>query len=96
MGAGWIRLGWALVADRRYVEAVPVFEQATRLRPRSARSWRGLGIAYAHTGRDAAAIQAFRLSLRIDPDQPDVHSDLQASYRALAGVGQSAEAVAES
>jgi tetratricopeptide (TPR) repeat protein len=67
MGVGWLRLGWALVADGRYAEAIPVFDTASRYRPKSARLWHGLGIAYARTGQDLKAVQAYRLCLRADP-----------------------------
>jgi cytochrome c-type biogenesis protein CcmH/NrfG len=49
-----------------------------RLRPLSARLWAHFGLACAMTGRPERAAEAFRTSLRIDPDQDEVLFNLAA------------------
>jgi Flp pilus assembly protein TadD len=63
----WIRLAFALSDDGRFAEAIPAFEKATAYRPKSARLWAGLSRAYEQTGQHSKAVQAFLVSLQLDP-----------------------------
>ena len=94
MGGAWLRLGWVLVADGRYAEAIEAFDTASRYRPKSAYLWHGLGIAYARTGQHEKAVQAYRLSLRDDPARVEVLLDLHASCRSLGRLHEAEAAMA--
>ena len=50
---------------------------------------------YANTGETVKAIQACRVSLRIDPAQPNVFIELGACYRRLERLEEAVEAFAD-
>ncbi len=56
--------GRALVANRRYAEAIPTLREAVKLDPKSAYSYNGLGIAYLEQGQFNEAINYFQEALR--------------------------------
>ncbi len=85
-------LGRALEAGGENAEAVGAYEQAARLRPRSAGYQVDLGYAYARTGRWKDAEPALRGALKIDPDLPEAH--LQLGW-VLDRTGRQKEALAE-
>jgi len=79
----WRRLATALHADGRYAETISAFERAAGIWRNDARLWAALGTAYAKTGQHLRAIQAYRLSLRINPYQASVQLWLGISCRTL-------------
>jgi len=72
--AAWARLGMAHFDREEYPQAIAALEQATRLAPARANLWSLLGEARVHaSARDpmpAAALDAFRKALAIDPKDP--------------------------
>jgi tetratricopeptide (TPR) repeat protein len=50
--------GKALAAHHKYAEAVPLFERATQLAPRSIDAWANLGRVYAQTKQYGPALDA--------------------------------------
>ena len=70
-------LAGALAANGRPAEAVPFFERALSEAPRTTMALNGLGLTRLELGDRAGAMAAFRESLRLDPQQPDVASTLR-------------------
>jgi cytochrome c-type biogenesis protein CcmH/NrfG len=70
-------LAGALAASGRPAEAVPFFERALAVGPRSAMALNGLALTRLELGDRRGAAAAFRESLRLDPDQPDVERRLR-------------------
>ncbi len=70
-------LAGALAASGRSAEAVPFFERTLAAGPRTAMALNGLGLTRLELGDRAGAAAAFRESLRLDPDQPDVARTLR-------------------
>ena len=70
-------LAGALASGGHSAEAIPYFERALAAGPRSPMALNGLGLTRLALGDSAAAATAFRESLRLDPDQPDVAKTLQ-------------------
>lgn len=60
--------GKALVAQRQYLLAIPVLEQATRLAPDDATAWANLGRAYDKVGRFQDGMRACESAIRLAPD----------------------------
>jgi Flp pilus assembly protein TadD len=52
--------------------ALDLFQRATERDPRSEAAYRGLGVVNERIGRRAAAIQAFRRALELEPHGPHV------------------------
>jgi tetratricopeptide (TPR) repeat protein len=63
-------LGIALGMQGKWEEALPAFQEAVRLKPRSARSQANLGQALCVNGRPGEAGDAFREALRLAPNDP--------------------------
>jgi tetratricopeptide (TPR) repeat protein len=61
--------GKALAAQQKYAEAVPLFERATQLAPRSFDAWANLGRAYNETGRHGPDVDAYDHALALDSQQ---------------------------
>jgi tetratricopeptide (TPR) repeat protein len=88
---GYAQLGVALLAQKRFAEAVPVLEAGLALKP----TWRelhaNLGYAAVHLGQVAAAENHYRSALACDPNH-------RPTYQALAELlrrrGRTNEAVA--
>ena len=70
-------LAGALAASGRPAEAVPFFERALAAGPRSAMALNGLGLTRLELGDRAGAAAAFRESLRLDPNQPEIARSLR-------------------
>ena len=70
-------LAGALASSGRPAEAVPFFERALAAGPRSTMALNGLGPHAAAARRPAGAADAFRESLRLDPDQPEIAEALR-------------------
>ena len=83
----------ALLDSGRVAEAVPISEEALRLKPDLAEAHNNLGIAMAQLpGRLKDAIDQFREAVRLKPDFAQAHYNLG---NALYGSDRTAEAVAE-
>ena len=62
---------WRALEERRFVEAVALFEAAARLAPRDASLRFGAGVAHLMQGKNADARRAFTAALAIDPRLTD-------------------------
>jgi tetratricopeptide (TPR) repeat protein len=71
-GEALLYLAGALAAGGRPAEALPFFERAIEAGPPSTMALNGLGLTRLALGDAAGAAAAFRQSLRLDPNQPDV------------------------
>ncbi len=91
--AAWIRLAFILSNKAKPADAVPVFERAAELRPGSTRVWNGLADAAARAGHLEKAVEAFRRSLAIAPDQPNILCSLGAILRRLERLDEAARAL---
>jgi tetratricopeptide (TPR) repeat protein len=60
--------GKALVAQKRYAEALPLFQRATELAPGNIDAWGNKGAALGNIGRHAEALEAFDHVLALDPN----------------------------
>src|SRR5262249_25601247 len=87
-----IELAQIYVANAMPRQAIGCLEQALSRIPRSAKAWYYLGIARAADGGNEQAVDAFRASLRLEPDhagtqmrlgQVLLNSDATASLKAL-------------
>ncbi len=70
-------LAGALASSGRPAEAVPFFERALAAGPRSAMALNGLGLTRLELGDRSGAASAFRESLRLDPNQPEIARTLR-------------------
>lgn len=61
-------IGYFLLGRDRVAEAIAVFEENTRDYPESANVWDSLGEGYMSAGEYAPAIENYRKSLELDPD----------------------------
>jgi tetratricopeptide (TPR) repeat protein len=52
-------------------EAIAAFSEAIKLNPKDAQSQRGLGLAYAQSGKAPLAVRHLKLYLKIAPGAPD-------------------------
>ena len=85
----WHRYGVALLARKRWGDAVHAFTYAVRLDPGAAEARYRLGIALWGSGRSDEAVEVFQQTLSIKPDYPEVLNDLGSI---LEGRGSLAEA----
>jgi CubicO group peptidase (beta-lactamase class C family) len=60
--------GYNLLRHGRATDAVPIFELNAAVHPASANTWDSLGEAYMTVGRREDAIQSYRRSLQLDPE----------------------------
>ena len=70
--AAWMTLGAILHEGDRFAESIDCYLTATRLEPRNAVAWAGLGNGYAHVGDIPRGTEAFERSLGLQPDAPNV------------------------
>lgn len=66
------QLGWSaalLTAQRRYREARPQWESATRAEPRNVWTWYGLGHCYERLGEHALAAECYSACIALAPEQ---------------------------
>jgi adenylate cyclase len=77
-------LGWILRCAGRPEEGIPLMEKAIRLDPiPNLTRFDTLGRAYFLTGRYEEAIAAYMATVKLDPDYPDAHVGLAATYAIL-------------
>jgi Tfp pilus assembly protein PilF len=75
--------GKALSAQMKYAEALPLFQRATQLAPRSFDAWANLGLAYSETGQHGPDIDAYDRALALDAQQAWVWTGKSSALRAL-------------
>ena len=68
-------LGWVLMDEKRYLEAVPFFKRAIHLNP-AANTYYGLGMVYNQMGRNKDALLQFRKALQIDANHVGAHEKI--------------------
>jgi CubicO group peptidase (beta-lactamase class C family) len=71
------RLGYALLRHGRVLDAVALFELNVREYPEAWNPYDSLGDAYAAAGRKEAAIQAYRRSLELNPQNANARRMLE-------------------
>jgi arylsulfatase A-like enzyme/cytochrome c-type biogenesis protein CcmH/NrfG len=76
-GEALLYLAGALAASGRSAEALPFFERALAAGQRSSMALNGLALTRLALGDRSGAAQAFRESLKLDPQQPDVARTLK-------------------
>ncbi len=60
-------LGYVYLMQKKYAQAVPPLQRATRLAPQDANSFGNLGIAYLRLGNLPSAEEALRQAVKLDP-----------------------------
>jgi tetratricopeptide (TPR) repeat protein len=70
-------LGLQLLFMGQKTEAINVLEFNAALYPRSANAFDTLGEAYMHQGDTEMAIRYFKMSLKLDPNNPNAITKLQ-------------------
>ena len=65
-------LAGALASSGRPADALPYFQRALNAGPPSTMALNGLGLTRLALGDTAGAAAAFRQSLRLDPNQPEI------------------------
>jgi tetratricopeptide (TPR) repeat protein len=83
--------GKALKAQKKYAEAIPVFERATHLAPTSFEAWANLALALNETGCRGDDLQAYSRALALDDKQAWVWYNMG---NALGGLKRYQEALA--
>jgi tetratricopeptide (TPR) repeat protein len=76
-GEALLYLAGAYAASGRAREAVPFFERALAAGSKSTMAWNGLGLTRLELGDRRGAAAAFRESLRLEPNQPEVARTLE-------------------
>jgi tetratricopeptide (TPR) repeat protein len=69
-------LGYRLLHDKRMDQAIAIFELNASEHPTSSNAWDSLGEACLLAGRREAAIQHYRKSLELDPNNENARSVL--------------------
>jgi len=85
-------LGATLLAQRRFDEAIPQFQQSVDITPDYFAAYANLGTALQSRGRINEAITQYRKALELKPNDANLHSSLAT---ALARHGQVDEAIAQ-
>jgi TolB-like protein/class 3 adenylate cyclase len=89
-------LGWILRCAGRPEEGIPLMEKAIRLDPiPNLTRFDTLGRGYFLSGRYEEAIAAYKTVVKIDPDYPDAHVGLAATYAILGREEEARTEVAE-
>ena len=70
----------ALIAAKRYSQAIDVCKRLAQLRPKSAEQMIQMGILLDRTGRSQQAEAAFKKALLIDPNSAEAHNGLGVVY----------------
>lgn len=88
--------GTALLQQRRFIEAISIFEKVLRREPRNIGAANLLGVAFMQVGKIEEAIQAIKKGLRVDNKQPSAHYNLGVILQTLGRHGEAAEHYRES
>ncbi len=78
------RAGYALVGERKFAQALAIFEFNTELFPEAPNTWDSLGEAYMALRRDKEAIAAYERSIELDPGNDNARARIE-RIRARAG-----------
>jgi tetratricopeptide (TPR) repeat protein len=73
-------LGWTLLEQNRYLEAVAVLQEAIRLNSKRSRAHHYLGFALAKLGRHSEAMEQATMAVELSPDDQEIRTfvaDLQ-------------------
>jgi hypothetical protein len=70
-------LGYRLLAEQRYAQAISILELNAAEHPRSANVYDSLGEGYMLAGKQEAAIRSYRTSLELDPSNENARSMLE-------------------
>jgi tetratricopeptide (TPR) repeat protein len=84
--------GKALLAQKRYADALPLFQRATELAPGNAVAWGNKGVALINLGRYAEALEACDRALTLDPNNATVWSNKGGVLRSLGRYAEALEA----
>ncbi len=87
-------LGAALVMQGRYEESIVALRAAVELAPDYSEAWSNLGNAQLESGAEVEAVESYRRALALDRAPAFVASASRGLGKALASLGQSADAVA--
>jgi tetratricopeptide (TPR) repeat protein len=90
-GDDLLERGNALIAQKRYADALPLIERATQLLPDSFSAWANLGVVLNMLKRYADALPAHDRALALDPANVPAWNN---KGNALNGLGRSADALA--
>ena len=85
-------LAHGLVAQRRYADAIPLFEQSLQIRPAHPNTLVALANAHTHANRPEDAIRCCAAALASDPANVDARHNMAVALRAL---NRHAEAIAQ-
>jgi tetratricopeptide (TPR) repeat protein len=69
-------LGYALLGDERFADAVAIFQLNAEQFPESANVWDSLGEGYLAAGEKERAIESYERSLELDPDNRNAQEKL--------------------
>lgn len=71
-----VQLAQIHIRQRRFEDAIPLFNRALAVRPQDSRTLGSLGVALASTGRLDEAIAAFERALAVDPENSNARANL--------------------
>lgn len=89
------RLGWLLITQSRFAEALPMAQQAHELDPKSDALAVNLGHAYLLTGNRQTAHEYYEKTIHLIPDEAALTSDLLADFDLFIEKGWQVEACRE-
>jgi len=73
-------LGWVLIGQERYKDAIPEFAAAIKIKPDYGDAHDNLGLCYIRQGDDAGAAVEFQRALQIDDKDFQSHYNLGCAY----------------
>lgn len=76
-------LGYLLYQQKKYKQAVPYFESATKLKPGQIDTYKLLGVCYGSSGQLNKSAQSFEQALKINPKDVQVYQNLSRVYNSL-------------
>ncbi|MCH8302708.1 MAG: sulfotransferase [Proteobacteria bacterium] len=72
--AAWLTLGDLLMEIKKFMDAIAAFDKVTKLDPKSAEGWSGLGNAYGRAMYPEKAVKAYERAIEISGDVPSTLS----------------------
>ena len=72
--AAWLTLGDLLMEIKQFMDAIAAFDKVTKLDPKSAEAWSGLGNAYGRAMYPEKAVKAYERAIEISGDVPSTLS----------------------
>jgi tetratricopeptide (TPR) repeat protein len=70
-------LGYQLIEGKKYGEAVQILKLNAEVYPHSSNAYDSLGEAYLDSGDKTHAIESYKKSLQLDPDNADAVQELK-------------------